>query len=108
MGFNAGWLFNHESGGTWGAKAFTDFGPEIFLDAPGVRRRLPSRNIVDLRFEKQFPIYRGQARFTIDVFNLFNSDTPIRVFSYVRDSRFGTASIRVDPREFRLGARYTF
>jgi outer membrane receptor protein involved in Fe transport len=107
-GFNAGWLLHHESGGTWNARAYTNFGPDVFVDPPGVRRRLPSRNLIDLRFEKQFPIYRGQVRFTIDVFNLFNSDAPIRVLEFIQDSRFGTPSIRVDPRQYRLGVRYTF
>src|SRR5262245_2835136 len=59
-GFNAGWYFRHESGNPWNAGIDTPDGFRINGDPPGVVRRLPARNLVDLRFEKEFPIYSGQ------------------------------------------------
>ena len=71
---------------------------------------------MDLRFEKEFPIYKGQFGVAIDLFNLFNSGAVTGV-----DSTFGTAGdppqlnpnfgqpdTYVDPRQVRLGLRYTF
>lgn len=108
-GFNAGWYFRHESGKTWNATAiFPGLPTDINVDPPGFVRRLPSRNITDLRFEKEFPIYAGQARFTIDVFNLFNSGAATEVWPFIDCPCLGEPAARVDARSFRLGARYTY
>lgn len=63
---------------------------------------------MDLRFEKEFPIYRGQLRFTADVLNLFNAGTVTEVRTGFWERDFGQPISYVDPRQLRLGIRYTF
>jgi hypothetical protein len=108
-GFHAGWFFRHESGNTWSANIFAPgvpFGRTI-AEPPG-SRRLPSKNLFDLRFEKEFPAYRGQLRLTVDVFNLFNAATVTGVNDQFEAPDFGQAWAYVQPRQIRLGFRYAF
>jgi hypothetical protein len=115
-GVNAGWYFRHESGDTW--SPLFSFPPTpgcgcaggfiLKLEQPG-SRHLPSKNIVDLRFEKLFQIYKGQFRTTIDVFNLFNSDAPTGIIKNLANPDFGKKYLGfVAPRSARVGVRYTF
>lgn len=111
-GFNAGWYFRHTSGNTWAAETFLANLPRpgrpfIFLEPAG-SRRLPSRNLLDLRFEKAFPVYKGQLLGTIDIFNVLNASYPMTIDFLVGDKRFGSPTSYNDPREIRLGARYSF
>ncbi|PWT88264.1 MAG: hypothetical protein C5B54_10885 [Acidobacteria bacterium] len=112
-GFNAGWYFRHESGNTWAAQF--SFPPIpgcmcdqiAFSERPG-SRQLPSKNVVDLRFEKGFSVHKGQLWATIDVFNLFNNATPIGVVSDYSNPKFGKYGAFIDPRKCRVGVRYIF
>jgi len=111
LGFNAGWYLRHTSGGTWAATV-----PVRIVNQPGVRvlgepagsRSLPSQTLMDLRFEKQFVISGSQLRFTMDVFNLFNSAYALSVVDGFESPNFGKPIAFTEPRRIRLGARYAF
>jgi len=108
-GFNAGWYLRHESGNTW--QAYIDVPGTPFgrvFGEPAGSRRLPSRNLMDLRFEKGFPVYSGQLRWTIDVFNLFNTAYVTGVDDQFESDTFGQPWGYNDPRKIQLGIRYTF
>lgn len=111
LGFNAGWFFQHESGAHWAARFRV---PEInvipaqILIEPAGSRHLPAQNLLDLRVEKQFAVYRGQLRFTADIFNVFNSSFVLAVGGRFGDSAFGQPQVYNPPRQVRLGIRYTF
>jgi hypothetical protein len=111
LGFNTGFYFRHESGGAWTPIISLPFSVSnsfsSILGEPLGSRRLPSRNILDLRVEKEFPLYNGQLRFTVDIFNVFNSAYPITVQSFYDWPDFGEYGY-TEPREMRLGIRYTF
>jgi len=118
FGFYATWYYQRESGKGWVAY-ITAPGPSGGYGAmiPGescCRGYLEATNLVDLRLEKGFPLYRDhQIRFTMDVFNLFNSDTATAVDqlwgrSGRQDPNLGNPVAFVDPRRYRLGVRYTF
>lgn len=83
-------------------------GAILIFGVPRGSERLPSRNVVDFRLEKAFPIYTGNLKFTMDVYNLFNSG-----YIYDVETEFDTDffSLPIDftaPREIRLGVRYQF
>jgi outer membrane receptor protein involved in Fe transport len=75
---------------------------------PRGSNRLPDRNIVDIRLEKMFSVYRGQLRFTVDAFNLFNTAYPLAVVDLFENQNFGSPTLFSAPREIRVGVRYTF
>ena len=111
-GFNTGFYFRRESGGKW--TPVVDLPFEVsnhcclnILAEPLGSREIPSRTILDLRAEKEFQFYGGQLRFTADVFNVFNSAHPIDVQSFYDHPGFGEYSY-TQPRQVRLGIRYTF
>lgn len=112
-GINTSWYFRHFTGDTWTPEfrvpgSVLDQGlTDIFIEPRG-SRRLPSRNIFDLRLEKAFPIYRGDLKFTADFFNLFNTGYPIEVAERFGPASFGEPLDFTDPREIRLGVRYQF
>jgi hypothetical protein len=112
LGFNTGWFFRHTTGDTWAATSRV--GPivnqpnvTIFVEPAG-SRRFPSQNLLDLRLEKQIPFYKGQLRFTMDMFNVFNSAYAIQVESDVKAVNFAEPVRFTEPRQMRLGIRYTF
>jgi outer membrane receptor protein involved in Fe transport len=109
-GINSGWYLRHSSGDTWtplfGARLNQGF--IRILAEPVGSRRLAAQNLLDLRFEKEFQIQRGQVRFTADVFNVFNSDAPTAVENRLEFRNFGLPTSLVNPRQIRLGIRYTF
>jgi len=112
-GFNTGFYFRHESGGAWTPSGVippdvTNRGYESVLLEPLGSRRIPSRNVLDLRVEKQFPVYNGQIRFTADIFNVFNSDAFLTVNSFFGSPTFGEPGSFIQPRRMRVGIRYTF
>jgi hypothetical protein len=110
-GFNAGWFFQHESGRTWTARVRVP-GLNAVLRSiwaePFGSRQLSAQNLLDIRVEKQFPLYRGQCRFTVDVFNVFNSAFVLSVGAGFGTPTFGMPGLYNDPRQVRLGVRYTF
>ncbi|MGA2363835.1 MAG: TonB-dependent receptor [Candidatus Aminicenantales bacterium] len=67
---------------------------------------LPAQAIVDFRLEKTFKMPRyGSLNFIIDVFNLFNSNTPNSIeYQYP----FGSVRGVLTPRTFRLSFMYQF
>jgi hypothetical protein len=111
FGFNAGWYLRHQGGAAWAATV-----PVRVVNQPGVRifgepagsRNLPSQTLMDLRFEKQFSIHTGQLRFTVDLFNLFNSAYALSVVDRFESADFGEPIAFTAPRRIRLGVRYTF
>jgi Carboxypeptidase regulatory-like domain/TonB dependent receptor-like, beta-barrel len=110
-GFNTGFYFRHESGNTWTPTTTVtglNQGPVgIFLEPSG-SRRLPSRNLLDMRVEKEFPISSGQLRLTLDVFNVFNSSYVLGVDSGYLSPNFGQPTDYNQPRQIQVGVRYTF
>lgn len=111
LGFNTGWYLRHESGDTWTATV----DPKLpccrrvrIFGEPAGSRRLPSQTLLDMRVEKQFPFYGGQLRFAIDIFNVFNSDYPLRVQDRFEAPDFGKPFVFIEPRKLRVGIRYTF
>jgi carboxypeptidase family protein/TonB-dependent receptor-like protein len=113
FGFYATWFYRRESGQGWVAYIGTPDGGGI-PGEPCCRGYLDATNLVDLRFEKGFGIYRDQElRFTIDVFNLFNAGTAIGIDQFwgrraEPSPTLGNPVTYVDPRQYRLGVRYTF
>ncbi len=111
LGFNTGWYLRHESGDTWAATGNPRLPccptTRIFLEPAG-SRRFPSYTLLDMRVEKQFRIYTGQIRFTLDVFNVFNSSFAVNVQDRFERPDFGIPNGFTEPRTMRLGIRYTF
>ncbi len=115
-GINSSWYYTYYTAETYTARArigrssngdFNQGSVRIFVEPRG-SRRLDDRHNLDFRLEKEFPVSKGQLRFTADIFNLFNS-------GYVTDveTRFDTSSFEqplslTGPRAVRLGVRYTF
>ena len=110
-GINTGFFFRHESGDTWAPTISIrglDQGPVRVFGLPRGINRLPSRNILDLRMEKEFGLFNGQLRFTADIFNLLNAATVTSVQERFEAPDFGQPIGFTDPRAIRLGLRYTF
>lgn len=110
-GVNTGWFFRHQSGDTWTPRVLVrgfNQGPFRILGLPRGSNRLPSQNILDLRVEKQFPLYNGQLRFTADIFNVFNSAYVTAIEDRYEFDSFGQPTELTPPRTIRLGLRYTF
>ena len=63
---------------------------------------------MDVRVEKSFPIFRGDLRFTMDVFNIFNTGYVLSVDDDYYQDTFGQTEEFSSPREIRLGVRYKF
>lgn len=111
-GFNTGFYFRHSTGNTWTpvvrVPGLTYTPKVIILLEPAGSRRLPSTNQLDMRIEKEFPLNRGQLRFAIDIFNVFNNANVLAVQNRFGVSGFGTPIAFNDPRQIRIGAGYSF
>ncbi|HSE41971.1 MAG TPA: TonB-dependent receptor [Acidobacteriota bacterium] len=110
-GINTSWYFRHFSGDTWTPLVQVrgqNQGPFEIYGLPRGSNRLPDRNTIDVRLEKMFPLYDGQLRLTLDVFNLFNTGYPLGVENVFGRDNFGKPTEFSAPREFRVGVRYTF
>jgi hypothetical protein len=109
-GINSGWYFRHATGDTWTptirVRAADRFITLLAEEAGS--RRLASQNLLDLRLEKQFPIYTGQLRFTVDLFNVFNNAYAERVNTAADHPAFGQPFFYNEARQMRVGIRYTF
>lgn len=110
LGLNTGWYFRHESGDRWApiilpGREVAQRPGFIFL-LPRGTFQLPSRNILDLRVEKEFALSQGRLRITADIFNLFNAATVTGVDPLY--PRQGTPTRFTDARTLQLGVRYTF
>jgi hypothetical protein len=105
-GINTSWYVRHFSGETWTPLVLVrglNQSPFWIYGLPRGSNRLPDRNTVDIRLEKMFPIDRGQLRFTLDVFNLFNTGYPLAVDANYESETFGEPIDFSPPREFRIG-----
>jgi len=110
-GINTAAYFRHVSGDTWTPQVRVrglNQGPVLILALPRGSNRLPSRNVLDVRLEKEFPIKQGHLLFTVDVYNLFNTGYPLRVQDVFGSSVFGQPVFFSRPREARIGIRYSF
>jgi outer membrane receptor protein involved in Fe transport len=75
---------------------------------PRGSERLDSRNVLDVRLEKQFPIHTGSLKFTLDFFNLFNTGYVLDLETLSDLPTFLQPEDFTSPREVRLGIRYQF
>src|SRR5262249_34457372 len=112
-GINSAWSYRYATGDTWTPRIRTPSGllsqgrQRIFGEARG-SERLPGQHTLDVRAEKEFPVGKGALRFTMDVFNLFNTGYPTSVEDRFENDAFGQALTWTDPRKIRVGVRYTF
>lgn len=116
-GFNASAVYRYTTGQAWGRRArITGFnqGGEVVLMEPWGTRRLPAINRVDLRLEKTLDIPRAAGRLGLffDIFNLTNQGVPnsdattaVNEFS---GPTFGQPVAWTDPRQLRVGLRFSF
>jgi hypothetical protein len=116
-GFNTSAIYRYTTGRAWGRRAWItglSQGSENVLIEPWGTRRLAAINRVDLRFEKTFDIRRAAGRLGLffDVFNLTNQGVPdsdatmaVNEFS---GPTFGQPVAWTDPRQVRIGLRFSF
>ena len=66
-------------------------------------------NYMDLKIEKGFALPNaGKLNVSVDVFNLFNTNTTLRIERRANTFQFGEPVEIVAPRIIRLGLRYSF
>lgn len=117
-----GILYELEDGRTLEeALAYPVQGQRIFVRPRG-SFRYADRVTLDLRFDRPIPGTGDRLRATLDLFNVWNSDTPTEILSEVNvgtvilgqyrapraNERFGAVRERVRPRTFRLGLQARF
>ena len=111
-GIQAAAMFTSQSGGVWGRDArFTTglvrSGSLILLMEDPAANRLPTQNILNIRFEKRQKIGFGTAAFQFDLFNLTNTNVETGVTARSGAS-FGQITGIVPPRVVKLGVTYSF
>src|SRR5262249_46459328 len=95
-GINSAWSYRYATGDTWTPRIRTPSGLlsqgrlRIFGEPRG-SERLPGQHTLDVRAEKEFPVGKGALRFTMDVFNLFNTGYPTTVEDRFENDAFGQA-----------------
>jgi hypothetical protein len=110
-GVNTSWYFLHVSGETWTPRVSVfglNQGPIQIYGLPRGSNRLPDRNTLTIRVEKMFRLFSGDLRFTLDLFNVFNTGYPLAVVESFESEEFGEPVDFSAPREFRIGIRYRF
>jgi hypothetical protein len=85
-----------------------DQGRVIIRGGPRGSERLDSRNVLDLRLEKAFPISAGSLKFTFDFFNLLNSGYVLNLNERFDQATFLEPESFTSPRQVRMGIRYQF
>jgi len=71
--------------------------------------RLPTVNYMDVKFDKGFSFANaGRMTVSLDIFNLFNTNTALRIERRANTFQFTEPVEIVAPRIFRLGLRYSF
>ena len=105
--------FRHFTGDTFTTTFRTDKdllnqGRVTIFAVPRGSQRLPSRNVLDFRLEKAFPISSGNLKFTVDFFNLLNTGYALTVEDRYQVSTYLQATEFTTPREVRVGVRYQF
>jgi len=73
----------------------------------GETRRYPTQHIFNVRVEKTFRIGRSNFGISVDVYNLFNADTPMSYYTF-DNPQFGTVSDRTSPINARINLRFFF
>lgn len=111
-GINTGWFLHHESGDTWTPLIWLPYDlvneDVSVFGLPRGAYRLPSQTLLDLRVEKCVPISHGELRFTVDIFNVFNSAFVTSVNDDFDSPTYSTPLGYTDPQSINLGLRYTF
>lgn len=111
-GINTSWYARHITGDTWTPRFKVrglDQGYTVRVFAlPRGTNRLPSQNLIDFRAEKEFPIGKGELKFTMDIFNLFNTGYATSVDNSFDSATFGQPDDFSDPRFVRFGVRFSF
>lgn len=106
-------MFTSQSGSVWAREArFTTglarLSEVILYMEDSAARRLPTQNILNLRFEKRQRFGRfGSAAFQLDVFNVTNTNVELGVTTRSGAS-FGKITSIVPPLVAKLGVSYTF
>ena len=79
------------------------------LAIPFGDEHLPSLFVMDFRLEKAFSITDiGRVDLIVDIFNLFNSATPLKIEHRVYSSNYNNKTEILNPRVFRMGVRFRF
>ncbi len=90
---------------------FTNYANGAFnvLLAPFDSERLDTLKYMDLRIDKGFAMGSyGKLSVSMDVFNLFNANTSLRIERRVNSVQFREAQEIISPRIIRFGLRYNF
>ncbi len=82
-------------------------GPITIFAEPVGATRLPFTKTLDLSFEKRFNVSNGNLGVSVDIFNLFNSNTVLDAGS-LSGPAFLLPKVILAPRLARLGVRYDF
>jgi len=105
-------MFTSQSGSVWGREArfttgLTRLSEVILLMEDPAAHRLPTQNILNLRFEKKQKIGIGTAGFQLDLFNVTNSNVELGITTR-SGSTFNNVTSIVPPFVARLGITYSF
>jgi hypothetical protein len=105
-------VFTSQSGPVWAREARFTAGlarltEVVLLMEDPAARRLPTQNILNLRFEKRQKIGFGRAAFQVDIFNVTNTNVELGVTKRSGPS-FGKITSIVAPAIARLGVTYSF
>jgi hypothetical protein len=105
-------MFTSQSGAVWAREArFTTglsrLSEVILLMEDPAARRLPTQNILNLRFEKRQKIGPGTAAFQLDVFNVTNANVELGVTAR-SGANFNKITSIVPPLVAKLAVTYTF
>jgi hypothetical protein len=105
-------MFTSQSGAVWARDVRFTTGlrqqTQLILQVePSDARRLPTQNLLNLRFEKRQRFKYGRAAFQFDLFNATNINSALAVTTRSGAS-FGRTTSIVAPRVARLGVTYTF
>lgn len=111
-GIQAAAMFTSQSGATWAREArFTTglvrLSEVILLMEDAAERRLPTQNILNLRFEKRQKVGFGTAALQLDVFNVTNTNVELGVTAR-SGANFGKITSIVPPLLAKIGVTYSF
>ncbi len=105
-------MFTSQSGAVWAREARFTLGlarlsEVILLMEDPAARRLPTQNILNLRFEKRQKIGPGTAGFQLDLFNVTNTNVELGVTAR-SGANFNKITSIVPPFVAKIGVIYTF
>ena len=104
--------FEHRSGDPWARTALFEGGSNIDELEARVEelgaKRLPHINLLDVRFQKSFPLSAGQhIEARVNFYNIFNS-TPATAITTLSGPSFGTVTATLLPRIISFEFKYVF